>query len=471
MKKLKYFSKVLSLIFIGVLVATSVSGCGKKTPAATKVITIWGFDDEDIWKPIIKDAQGEVKGYEIKYVKKTLSDSYENEALNSILSGQGPDIWAIPNDWVYRHKDKLAPMPDSLIKSSKINLDEQFVPVVKQSGYFDGKIYSLPLAIDTLVAFYNQKMLEKTLDDYSNSHRVPSNASDEIRESINNDKKRATSLLSSFPTTWNDFSEMTKLVTQRSGNNVSISGVALGTSDNIYKSQNILYALMLQNQTKMTSDNLDTANFNLPQQTYAGANDNPAKRALEFYTSFSNPNSLNYSWNSSMENNLDAFAHEKTAVIFAESSTSNYFTQKYPNFKHKAASLPQINNTNENIIDFATYTTLVVPSKSTYTTTAWNLIYPLSTTLNSYYSTVRLASPAKKKDYIPILADRQNTIISTSSFQAQTAKTWNKGRYPKDVDSIFRTAIDNVVTGKQDSQAALDLAATKVTELLRKEGW
>jgi ABC-type glycerol-3-phosphate transport system substrate-binding protein len=39
------------------------------------------------------------------------------------------------------------------------------------------------------------------------------------------------------------------------------------------------------------------------------------------------------------------------------------------------------------------------------------------------------------------------------------------------VDAIFNDAINGVVAGQFTAQAALDSAAVKVTDLLKKEGW
>jgi len=459
MKKVfKYFALILVLISISVL----VSGCSSKTVITPeeKTLVIWAFDDEDVWKPIIKDLKKELSNYEVKYVKKELNSSYENDALNSILSGDGPDVWAIPNDWVYRHKDKLSAMPEKM--ASTINMDERFVPIVKQDVYFDGNIYALTPAVNTLEIYYNNDILEDAYDEFKTSHTGTSN-----RDAVN----RAKELLDQVPLTWGDFVETSKLMTQKSGDTILRSGVALGTTSTVSNSVDILYALMLQNGTKMTTDNLDTATFNLPQTTVTDTNDNPARRALEFYSSFSSPASENYSWNDSMGSDIEAFANGNVAMIFGFQSLTNYFAQKYPNLKYKKAALPQISGTNENIIDYGQFTAFTVPALSTKAEAAWTIVDYLSRDYaSSYSSTANISSSEKKSGFIPELAEREGS--NPEKYQTQMAVNWNKGRYPNSIDAIFRnTIINNAVNKTQSSQEALDSGAAAVTEILRQNDW
>ncbi len=463
MDKFKRISKVLCGLMVIVLASTLISGCSSRKTTTTKTFIIWGFDDEDVWKPIIKEAQKDaLKGYEVKYVKKVLNDSYENDSLNSILSGQGPDVWAMPNDWVYRHKDKLTPMPDDLIKSSKLNLDDQFVPAIKQSGYFDNKIYALSPTVDTLIIYYNEKLFQAALDDFNNSHKGDANL--EAR-------KTASRLLNQVPVTWTDFSEAAKLINFRNGNSFSRSGTAMGIASNINNADDVLYALMLQDGSKMTSDDYSLATFNLPQSTAGGTSDVPAKKALEFYNSFANAGSPNYSWNSSMPNNVEAFVNGQVAMIFGYESLSNYLAQVYPGFKYKKAPLPQIGSSNETAVDYASYITFASPKLSPNSAVAWEMINFLSVDqASSYANTAQISQSAKMKDFQVSLKDREGNN-NPGKLQSQTAQTWVKGRYPNETDSAIKTAIDNVAIGKQDAQSALDLAASTITTLLRKDTW
>lgn len=448
--------KKISLALSILILATLVSGCSLRstTTSAPKRIVIWGFDDPDVWKPVIKEAQKSASGFDIQYVQKTYDANYETDSLNSILAGQGPDVWALPSDSVYRHKDQLAPMPDNLAKN--INLNDDFVPAIKQTGYFDNKLFALSPVVDTLMLFYNTKLLDTIQEEYSSNKSLSS----EDRRTIS-----ASLSASAFPT-WTKLVETTKLATKRNGNAIVRSGIALGASNNVSRADDILYALMLQNGTKMTSDAIDTATFNLPSDKSSA----PGKASLDFFRSFSDPNSPNYSWNSSMPSDLEAFAAGQTAMMINFGSTSNTLAQKYPDFKYKKTSLPQLTADANGITDYASFVTFAVPKLSANTTPAWSVISALvGNAADGYASAVGISSAAKKKNFTPAVADRDTS--NPGGLQAQTAETWNKGRYPANIDQIILAAIGSVADGAGSSQAALDLASTKATEFLRRTSW
>jgi len=455
-----------------IAIATMVSGCSNKTQteSSKKTFVIWSFEDEDVWKPIISSAEKELKGYEIKYFKKSLNDYYENNALNSILSGKGPDIWAMPNDWIYRHKDKLVPMPEEIIEKNKINLDEQFVPIIKETAVFDNQIYALAPAVDTLMVYYNQKLFNTAIDEFYEANRTQSSDNEEVRSAKKANIQRASNLLSQVPASWTDFVETVKLITKKDGSNIVRSGVAMGSLDTIGYAKDIIYALMLQNGTSMLSTDLKLATLNLPQDTAQGTDDYPARRALEFYLSFGDTNSVNYSWNDSLGSSIDAFAQGKTAMIIAPHSLRYLLAQQYANFTYKNAPLPQISLNDNSVVDYASYTAFTVPKLSPNYEAAWSFIYKLASGQYNYDTTVRLSTSAKKKDFITSVKDREGAS-NPSNFQNQTARNWVKGRYSSQIDNILLESFKDVKNGKLSAQATLDSAALKITELLKKEDW
>ena len=443
---------VLSILML----ATLTSGCSLRSaaPTVSKTITIWGFDDPDVWKPVIKDASKALSGYDVKYVQKSLDANYENDSLNSIMSGSGPDVWAMPSDWVYRHRDKLASMPDAQVKTT--NIDTVFAPIVKSTGLIDNKLYALSPTVDTLMVYYNPKLFDQALEEY-NSNR-----------SLTSDQRKVISkyLSGNALPTWTDLTEASKYLTKKNGATIDRSGIALGTSNNVSSAPDILSALMLQNETKMTSDNIDTATFNLPTQK----NSAPGKASLDFYRSFSDPSSPNYSWNSSMPNDVEAFATGKAAMMIGYESLVNTFSQKYPQFSYKKLALPQLTNNSADIKDYASYTTFTVPALSHFPTQAWQLIGTLcGDSASGYATSLRISPSTKKNNFEKNIADRDTS--NPGLIQVQTAVSWNKGRYPVNINQIFSETIQAVANGQGNSQSALDLASTKVTELLRKKTW
>jgi len=462
---MKRFSKIASYILIALFFAVSLSGCTKKPaePTASTTLTVWSFEDEDVWKQISTDYASLYKGYTVAYKKETLDSGYENRVLNAILSGSGPDVWAMPNDWVYRHKDKLEPMTDTV--SALVNVDEDFVPAVKQSVVVDDKVMGLAAGAQPLIIYYNTKLFETALTAYEDKY--PGVENDALR-------LKADKLLSDFPRTWADFTEANKLLTVKDASgNIVLSGAALGTG-NITSASDILYLMMMQNNTEIISPDLKLATFALPQDTPKQTSDVPGKRAIELYTSFADPTSANYSWNDTMGNDVEAFVNGKVAMIFGYSQLSNYFAQKYPNFKdYKRAFVPQLSEELGTYVDYAKFNVFGVSTYSSNSRYGWQLVRLLATeyssSINSSSKITSVQTSDIYKKETTSLEDRNGN--NPDALELATSKTFIKGRFPDDFDLNMVKAITSVNKKELTSQAALDNASRNITDILRKEGW
>lgn len=448
--------RVVAYAVLAVSFSILFSGCGTKTvadPNASKIV-VWSFESPDVWVPITRTFEKANKGYTLVYQQQTFDSTYENRALNSILAGQGPDVWAMPNDWVYRHKEKLAPMPDSLSKTIDLN---KFVPAVKDSAYINDKVMAVAPAVEPLVLFYNPTLI--------------SNAQSSVNanKALTKDQKtQYNNFLTKFSQTWTDFTEASKLLTTKNGSTVTQAGVAMGTNS-ITSVNDILYLLMLQNDTEIVASGVNQATYNLPTTTAAGAQDYPGARALDFYTSFADPSSVNYAWNDALGNDIDAFGNGKVAFLFGTSRTENTFLQKYPYLKYRKNYVPQINVESDKIRDYAIFNAFGV-TKSSKSSVAWGVLSALSVTNSTDYSSAtRKTVSTKKSSYDISIKNRDGS--NPEALELATAKSLIKGRYPLEFDSFLREAIASVNAKTNTSQGALDLASNKATDLLRQETW
>lgn len=454
----KKIFKTISYVLIAGIFSIALSGCTKKSttvdPNANKVV-VWSFESEDSWKSVIRAFESKNKGYKVVYQKQVFDSSYENRVLNSILSTGTPDVWSMPNDWVYRHKEKLYPAPDTVTKT--INMDTTYVPSIKESVFFDNKIYALSPSAEPLMVYYNPKLFSQTLDDLNVS----------IKDQ--DTRKKMTALLQEVPSTWSDFVETSKLLTKKDGNTITQSGAALGTSK-ITNSTDILSLLMLQNETDIISSDYKLTTFSLPKSTSTGANDVPGKRALEFYTSFTNTASPNYSWNDSLGNDVDAFGNGKTAMIFGYSSLQNTLLQKFPNFQYKKAFAPQLQLDSSKIKDFATFNAFGVSKLSKNPTVSWSLVSALAGDSADDFNSVNKLYTSKKATSYDISATNR-TAGNPEKLALATADSLVKGKFPEEFDFYMKSAINAVNSGTQNAQSALDLVSNQITEILRSDSW
>ena len=462
----KNLSKIATIAAVLILIIPIV-GCGNKSTTPTtaqgeKTIAVWGpFDDQDVFQPIMKDFMNQNKGYKAEYKKIDFSQ-YDVESLLSLAAQKGPDIWLIPNDWLGRHLDKFLPLPDGLLKKNKKDattnedyVKQNFVPVVADQVIKDGQVYALPMYMDTLALYYNKDIFRQKTKEIEKSSLS------------NQEKQRLTALWEKPTDNWTDIIEQVKGLTIKSGDNIQQAGIALGTSNNISRAEDILSLLMLQNGAQMVSPDQITATFNLPGNSQTGQTVYPAQTALDFYTSFANSSSPNYSWNGALPNSFDYFTQGKVAMMIDYGYRTNEIQQKAPTLNFKTQALPQIKGASQPI-DYPYYLVAGVTKSSSNQELAWQLVKDLTTgsANSSYLSASQRLSAKKPQEEVPMA--KRSESSNPFKFQGATAKTWYKGRYPQEVDMVMGKMIDRVTVEKMAVNTAVEEAAQKITELLRK---
>jgi ABC-type glycerol-3-phosphate transport system substrate-binding protein len=93
----------------------------------------------------------------IEYTKKNIAD-YEEDLVNALADGTGPDIFSINNSWLPKYQSRLAPAPDSVFTFKDYR--DTFVPIVVDNFTgSDRKVYGVALAVDSLALYYNKDLL------------------------------------------------------------------------------------------------------------------------------------------------------------------------------------------------------------------------------------------------------------------------------------------------------------------------
>lgn len=421
---------VLSLPLTGALCQSNKS----KVPNVSATLKVWLINqDKKAFDDLVdnyKSSEGK-SNVNFEFVEKNEDQSaYEKELIDAIAAKNGPDIALIREDWVAKHYDKLVSLP--LLKDQSqedLNKDvrDVFVTAVGEKVIYDNKVYALPTEMDTLVLYYNT------------SHFGEAN-------------------LNNAPKNWNEFVYDVKLLTKRDQfGNLTRSAAALGTSNNVDHSQDILYTLMIQNGTRMTSDDHKSATFNTSITKASGEIYYPGTNALDFYSSFANPAKETYTWNSSMSSAVRAFVDGKVSMIFDYGYRQDEIYNLNPTFRFAVAPMPQIKDTS-NPVTYPLFWAYAVTNNSTHSDVAWDFIKYLS----------RARGTVKKeqaKDYYSGMTEGAEVFRG----QPYIARTFYKSRQPEEVDAIFQTMIKSVVGG-QPLQAALDSASASMTAILQSKG-
>ncbi len=432
MKKYLLIGGVVGVIIILVVLSIYLTGGPKTGNNKDQIELVWWktFQDRQDVTPLIEEYQKAHPNVIIKYTKKNIAD-YEQELLNAIASGNSPDIFTIHNDWLPKHMDKMAPMPAGLMTERQYR--DAFVDVAASDFVKDGQIYAVPLAVDVLAMFYNKDIL-------------------------------GSAGIFTPPTTWPEVvSAVQKITQQDNSGNFTRSGLAMGASNNINRSADLLLLLMLQNGTQFYNENNTSAKFD--QQTRVNDQSfNPGSTALDFFTQFARPSKRAYTWNTKADNSVDAFAQGKLAMMLSYSYMLPTIKDKAPNLNWGVVAVPQVDNSGLKV-NFANYWGEGVSKTSTKQAAAWDFLKFITSkdVLSKYYDKVK--APSSRKD---LLASQTSDVeLGVFAENAITARSVYKPDAAQ-FETIILKMIDDVILRGSTPDEAVSDAVSQVNYLLRK---
>ena len=392
-------------------------------------LVMWGiWDESQSIDQYVSDFRKKYSNIKIEYRKFTPQE-YETELVNALAENRGPDIFTMQNTWYSKHKNKLATMPEDVM--SLKDYKDRFVDVVYDDFVVDDKIYGIPFYTDTLALFYNKDAF--------------------------NDAS-----ISKPPSTWKEVQEIVPKLTKIDNfGNIQQSGIALGTGTNINRSPDILSVLMLQTGAQMTDPN-DYRKITFTQsKKVSGQNINPAELSLEYYTDFANPKKTVYTWNSTLNNSIDAFYEREVAMMLGYSYQVQAIKAKAPRLNFAIAPLPQV-SLDSGLANYANYWGYGVSTQSKHPKEAYTFLKFMTEKEQSQKYFLETKRPTPRRD----LVDMQSQDLDYGIFAKQIlqAKTW---RQPDNntVDKIFIDAINNVNSGLLSYSKAMSQAQTQIQVL------
>ena len=459
---------LVSFFFIAILI---LSGCGCKQSNPhlyDLTLEIWGPLDYDAALRETVDNYTKLNPNIVRVVyKKIALESYQKELLDALAAGQGPDIFLISNSWVPAFVDKITPAPavvdPKIINQQKFN--SNFVDVTAEDFIDQGKIYGVPLSVDSLALYYNKDLFNQAG-------------------------------IATPPEDWNEFiADVIKLTKIDSYGNITQSGAAIGTVYNINRPTDILNLMMLQNGTEMV-DNDGRAAFDKAIYTADSSSFYPGEEALNFYTQFANSKSSFYTWNPNLHYSIDAFSEGMVAMMINYSYNIDTIIAKSPKLNFAIAPIPQFEG--KEPVNLANYWGFVVAknaiaktpensatvSNDTRIKEAWEFLTYFSTKPDGSFTAVssgvstgkkadpnfdpgvsfllKTGQPAARRDLIePQKTDPKIGVFAEGNLIAKTF-------YRKDasvVENIFAQMIDSVNKGQSAVSDAIKTAAQRVNNL------
>jgi len=415
------------ILIIGIVIVVLIGGyfllrSSLRTPGSVKELTIWGpVDDKNVILEMSKKYTQET-GNKVIY-QMINPNNYEQTLINSLAAGTGPDIFYFKNNWLYKHYQIIVPAPTYLFTQNA--LSDIYAQAVVQNFTSNGYVYAMPLYLDSLAMFYNQELLDQAAIPFP-------------------------------PKTWEELVNITPLVTKKDlSGNILISGVALGTANNISHSADILSLLFMQSGAPLVTTEPRTNNLKIEFES-SGNSD-----ALSFYTQFAKPESKVYSWNERLGNSLNEFAKGKVAIVFGYAQDIKYLRSIAPYFNFKIAPMPQPQNATLRK-DYASYWGLAVSKQSPNQAEAWNLINYLMQNDSLQIYSLRTNLPPAKRTLLQALST--NPIFDVFNRQSYTALNWYNPD-PEKTEIILNQAINDVLKNRTTSYEAIRSIENQISRL------
>lgn len=297
-------------VIFGLLIFSGKIPVGEKSATETLKgsLVIWGKLPGDAVRATTDQLRQTFKEVTITYVQKTEA-TFQNDLVNALASGVGPDMVIITPAEVIQNKDRIFEIPY-----------ESFPQAAFQNTFIDqGSLFltntgvlAFPYVVDPLVMYYNRDLL-------TNSFTV------------------------SAPKTWDDLVTLNQKITVKNdAGALMVQTAAMGTYDNITHAKEIIAAMIFQTGNKIVSWDPFTRKYisRFSQQDASGTSG--VVNALGFYTSFANPNDAErYSWNGSLPKDKNQFIAGKLATYFGFASELEGIRILNPNLNFDVTLFPQ----------------------------------------------------------------------------------------------------------------------------------
>lgn len=401
---------------IGMLgvVGIGCKGLSEQEQAAIKPVKLnfWTvYDDVNQLKEMATEYQ-KIRPYVSVNIRQVGINQFDELFVNALADDVAPDIISVNNREVRKYQTRLSPMPRAINVSNisvkgqyfketvvtqtqvplitALDIKNNYVSAVYDDVVFEGKVYGLPLAFDTMAIYYNKDLLDRA--------GIPEP-----------------------PATWEDF--LTAVKDGRKfdkDKNIIQAGAALGTGNNISRAFDILSLLMLQSGVQVANGNYVTFASGLDQ----AKENHPMMSALRFYTDFAREDRDVYTWNEKMGDALTEFARGKVIFYFGYAYDYARIRALAPQLSLEVIPMLQLNK--DKPLNVANYWVQSVVAKSKHQNEAWDFINFITSAENieKYTKAVRRPTPLRSQ----INKQKEDPLLAPFMAYILQAENWYHGR-------------------------------------------
>ncbi len=391
-------------------------------------VVLWGTTPAlSLEKPLQELNDNNEEVFSVRYVEKN-KDSFDEELVEALASGAGPDMILLPHTLIVRHENKVMPIPFESIgaRAFRDAYAEEGELYLRHDG-----IIALPFSIDPMVMYWNR-------DIFTNAGSAKP------------------------PAGWDEFLTLAPLLSKKdTSGNITRSAIAFGDFSNIKNAKDILSMLVLQSGNPIVEVIDGTRRVSFRDQR--GLVMPPAQSALRFYTEFANPAKPIYSWNRSLRDAREMFAAGDLAVYFGYASERTAIRAESPRLNFDVAVVPQTRDAKRKTT-FGSVTGVAVLKSSRNAQTAFYAAFALADKSFALAFTSASGLPPVRRD---LLANKpKNADVFTSVFydSALISQGWLDPR-PDKTKEIFSEMVRNVLSGRSTVSTAVSAAHEGIAAL------
>lgn len=415
--------RILGIGFLALLVVFFAiwllgrTGLGNPYPREQITLRLWTVEEnEDALRALVSRYEQRHKNVHIELSAQAPAN-YASALDAAAKAGASPDLYLVSPDQILRNPANFTSAPRRLIKADRIRRD--FIPAVSETLIRGDALYGLPLSVDNLALYYRKSLLKEA----------------GVKP----------------PATWSELLQIVGKLSSKNGLSINRAAVSLGTplTD---PGMNLLQVLMAQNGVSLQE--LDTWTAADRTGYYPGV------KALDFFTSFANPQKSSYTWSDSLGSPPDAFVAGRTAMLIGPASLRSSLAPVGSDLG--LSPLPAIRS--DRPLNQASFSAYAVSSSSPNVYVAWDFL-KFSTgerELSRYLDSSERLSPRLD------LARSQSRDGKRDAFASQlsVSHSWPLSAYPETAQAL-QAAVASVLTGRQTSLQALEQAVATLQPLLK----
>lgn len=411
---------------LAILIFSGLLPIFRSADEARGEVTVWGTVDEAAMNPLLEEVARANRTLTIKYVEKD-PRSFDQEFIEALAAGRGPDLFLLPQDYIVRYEDKLLAIPyDNLSERAfKDTYIQEAELYLAKAG-----ILGLPLTVDPLVLYWNRDIL-------------------------------STAGIANPPLHWEEVLSMTPaLTTKGGGGTLTQSAIALGETLNVNHARHILELLFLQSGSRL----VDRDEEGKPYVSLRdGGSGKGAEDSLRFFTQFSDPAKSVYTWSKALPPSKERFLAERLAFYVGYASEIRDIRAKNPHLNFDVIAVPTP-GTAKTAITYGAMQALAIPRASKNVTGAYFLATVMSGKDFSGKLAEKLLLPSPRRDLLSGKpADAYLDVFQRSALNARGTLDIN----PETTEVIFARMVTDVTSGKRTPFDALAQAAAELEQQLR----